>query len=949
MNEKEDESHHVEKKAENEPSTADAPMHLTNNDEEEHYQQQEEEDGEIEQEMDDQVGTTMNNSSSMNTTDDEILLEDGLPASIPLSSLAGPALVMSPDLPMSGEEIIPDEDVKKKRDNFDWAGRDDEEEDETKKGKSISQSSLFICLSKNASYIAWTGVILFALILIAVDVAIFVVYRDNVSMVSYNLEVWFTFLAFMWCIGFLSQVAVELVPWGIKKLFGYLRPQSTEVLRMRLSYFMALRSFIKLVIIAAWTWGCWAFLTTHVPLPAIPNSDPLRFEDKPSYIGVFYSIWECVFFASVLLFVEKFFLQLIVTSFHKKAYGSRIEDNDKALKILDKLKKVKRKNPQDFIFNKIKRKAKNITSRSQSMDENDVKTKQKPPTSIMNNTTNDDNGNSNNNNNNVRFPSQNVDTLIAIPPLDDQHEEQIYASPDDAVISTPPPKYRLTQQIKNKIKSGGRKTSQDSSQTATHNSSSDKERPAFIRAFSTGSTNIIKFGEDRSSSEHPRKNSNSSSHRPRMISRDNTFLNTTAIPGKLLKGGYNKIKSKSNGTSKPGHQQSTSQQAKVLAKRIYHNLMGPDPARDYMVEADLYPYFRTQEEAAAAFRLFDIDGNGDISKRELRSGCIRIYRERKNLARSMRDLSQATGKMDIILMVIFLVIWIIILLAAFGVNVGTELMPLWSAFIAASFVFGNSAKEAFDSIIFVFVTHPFDAGDRVFIGTDNFVVDNVGLLVTTFIKWDGSVVYVKNAILAALYIINIRRTGPMGETVPLNVNFNTPTWKLHQLREHMFEFCNQFPKMYVPNCVSATVVSFENQNKINLSYYFSHTENWQDPTGRMIRHNNFMLELKDECERLGIDYTLPRQPLVEGDPGVNDRHHPLDIAHLSSDRTKQEGLHQRHGYRNDYMMDDEINDGRLGTGGSGTNGGAGNSSGSPGGDAGASAGAAAAMMFGAIM
>lgn len=31
-------------------------------------------------------------------------------------------------------------------------------------------------------------------------------------------------------------------------------------------------------------------------------------------------------------------------------------------------------------------------------------------------------------------------------------------------------------------------------------------------------------------------------------------------------------------------------------------------------------------------------------------------------------------------------------------------MPLWSAFIAASFVFGNSAKDAFESIIFVFVT-----------------------------------------------------------------------------------------------------------------------------------------------------------------------------------------------------------------------------------------------------
>jgi hypothetical protein len=70
----------------------------------------------------------------------------------------------------------------------------------------------------------------------------------------------------------------------------------------------------------------------------------------------------------------------------------------------------------------------------------------------------------------------------------------------------------------------------------------------------------------------------------------------------------------------------------------------------------------------------------------------------------MRDLSQATGKLDIILMIIFIVVWAIIVCAAFGVNVGTDLMPLWSAFVAASFVFGTSAKDAFESMIFVFVT-----------------------------------------------------------------------------------------------------------------------------------------------------------------------------------------------------------------------------------------------------
>lgn len=74
---------------------------------------------------------------------------------------------------------------------------------------------------------------------------------------------------------------------------------------------MALRTFIKCIIIAAWTWGCWAFLAAHIPLPWDDSKNPPAYADQPSYIHVFYSIWECIFFASLLLFVEKFFLQLI--------------------------------------------------------------------------------------------------------------------------------------------------------------------------------------------------------------------------------------------------------------------------------------------------------------------------------------------------------------------------------------------------------------------------------------------------------------------------------------------------------------------------------------------------------------------------------------------------------------------------------------------------------------
>jgi hypothetical protein len=173
-------------------------------------------------------------STDEEEVDDQILIDDGIPSEIPLEILAGPALILP--------ESIPDIDGRTLNDEFDWAGGDDDDDDVDKKDGdkkrgALANSGVIICLSQNSSYIAWSCIFLFALILIAVDVAIFVIYhdRDQTSLVSYNLQLWFTWLAFMWTIGLMSQVVVEVVPWAIKKLVGYLRPQSTEVLRMRLS------------------------------------------------------------------------------------------------------------------------------------------------------------------------------------------------------------------------------------------------------------------------------------------------------------------------------------------------------------------------------------------------------------------------------------------------------------------------------------------------------------------------------------------------------------------------------------------------------------------------------------------------------------------------------------------------------------------------------------------
>lgn len=91
---------------------------------------------------------------------------------------------------------------------------------------------------------------------------------------------------------------------------------------------------------------------------------------------------------------------------------------------------------------------------------------------------------------------------------------------------------------------------------------------------------------------------------------------------------------------------------------------------------------------------------------------VRVYNGRKALAHSLNDTKTAVKQLHKLVTGILVVLTIIIWLLMMEIATTKVLVFLSSQLVAAAFVFGSTCKTIFEAIIFVFVMHPFDVGDR---------------------------------------------------------------------------------------------------------------------------------------------------------------------------------------------------------------------------------------------
>ncbi|TKA82595.1 hypothetical protein B0A55_01395 [Friedmanniomyces simplex] len=310
---------------------------------------------------------------------------------------------------------------------------------------------------------------------------------------------------------------------------------------------------------------------------------------------------------------------------------------------------------------------------------------------------------------------------------------------------------------------------------------------------------------------------------------------------------------------------STTGGAQVLARRLYRTFAREETETVY--SDDLKNAFENDEEAEAAFSMFDKDMNGDISMEELEAVCVEVGRERKSITASLKDLDSVVAKLDDVFMFIVLVITILVFISLISTSAAGVLTSAGSAVLALSWLFSATAQEFLQSVIFVFVKHPFDVGDRVSVygntgvlgRGDDYFVKEISLLYTEFKKMEGHVVQAPNSYLNTLFILNQRRSGGLAEALSITVKFGTTIDQIDGLRQKLLDFVKAEKREYQGNILTELRDIVE-VHSLSINVVFFYKSNWQNEGLRLARRNKFLCALMVSMQELGIEGPLMRAP-----------------------------------------------------------------------------------------
>ncbi|KAH0969787.1 hypothetical protein GBA52_028383 [Prunus armeniaca] len=252
----------------------------------------------------------------------------------------------------------------------------------------------------------------------------------------------------------------------------------------------------------------------------------------------------------------------------------------------------------------------------------------------------------------------------------------------------------------------------------------------------------------------------------------------------------------------------------ATAAAYYIFFLNVAPAGSKYIEEEDLMRFMIKEEVDLVFPLFE---GADTD--------VKVYNGRKALAHSLNDTKTAVRQLNKLVTGILVVITVVVWLLLMEIATTKVLVFLSSQLVVAAFMFGNTCKTIFEAIIFVFVMHPFDVGDRCVV--DGLMVEEMNILNTVFLKLNNEKIYYPNSVLSMKPISNYYRSPDMGDIVEFSIAFMTSVEKIGLLKEKIKKHLERNSQHWHPNH-NLVVVEIENLNKLKMGLYVNHTMNFQE-------------------------------------------------------------------------------------------------------------------------
>eukprot|EP01099_Mayorella_cantabrigiensis_P002100 TRINITY_DN1923_c0_g1_i1.p1 TRINITY_DN1923_c0_g1~~TRINITY_DN1923_c0_g1_i1.p1 ORF type:complete len:720 (-),score=135.53 TRINITY_DN1923_c0_g1_i1:41-2200(-) len=298
-----------------------------------------------------------------------------------------------------------------------------------------------------------------------------------------------------------------------------------------------------------------------------------------------------------------------------------------------------------------------------------------------------------------------------------------------------------------------------------------------------------------------------------------------------------------------------SEKAKVYSKRIWTNLC-INYERDYLVYQDFLNFLKSEELAKLSIELFDVDKTSEVTRENVRLGLEAIFEHRKFLVDSLEDRDNISRILRNLFNFFFGFIVFLIGLVIFGVDFDTTFWSSVTTLLGLSFAFAQVLQNVIESMITIFVTSPFDVGDRIlFPQVDQYPlrVGHIRLMTTLLHRRDGQQFVVPNYMFYESAFVNLKRSRNIYYPFRFTVHHSTTAEQLKMLKDEIKNFLVKNPRHYGKK-FEFVIDEILKTNDLRLTVWIEFNIIWHKIERKHQLKSQFILLVHRVCQKYDIQY-----------------------------------------------------------------------------------------------